>query len=72
MSAGLGFIIMAEVMVAMFVVWGFLHEDLFIRFEENMAAAFRKRFPRKKRAARKLRVVKNTRSARRGPDRSAA
>ena len=72
MSAALGFIIMAEVLVAMFVLWGFLHEELFLRFEENMAAALRRRFPRKKRAARRLRVVKNSRSARRGPDRSAA
>ena len=72
MSAGLGFVVLCEVAVALFVIWGFLHEDLFIAFEAKAAALLRARFSRKRRAARKLRVIVGRRSGKKGPDCSAA
>ena len=71
MSTQLGIIILAEVALSLFIIWGFLHEDIFIRFEDRVCRAVSRRFSRKRRAARRLRVV-GGRSARKGPDRSAA
>ena len=71
MTAELGMIIMAEVAFALFVIWGFLHEDRFIRFEEKLGKVIRRLFFRRKRAVRKLRVIRG-RVAQKGPGRSAA
>ena len=71
MTAELGDIILAEVAFALFVIWGFLHEDRFIRFEEMLGKIVRRLFFRRKRAVKKLRVIRG-RVAQKGPGRSAA
>ena len=71
MTAELGYIILAEVVFALFVIWGFLHEDRFIRFEEKLGKVIRRLFFRRKRAVKKLRVIRG-RVAQKGPGRSAA
>ncbi|MBQ6021507.1 MAG: hypothetical protein IJL25_01120 [Clostridia bacterium] len=71
MTAELGYIILAEVVFALFVIWGFLHEDRFIRFEEMLGKIVRRLFFRRKRAVKKLRVIRG-RVAQKGPGRSAA
>ena len=71
MTAELGYIILAEVAFALFVIWGFLHEDRFIRFEEMLGKIVRRLFFRRKRAVKKLRVIRG-RVAQKGPGRSAA
>ena len=71
MTAEMGYIILAELALALFVIWGFLHEERFIKFEAKLGRALRTLFSRKKRAARKLRVIRG-RATRRDPDRSAA
>ena len=71
MTAELGYIILAEVVFALFVIWGFLHEDRFIRFEEMLGKIVRRLFFRRKRAVKKLRVIRG-RVAQTGPGRSAA
>ena len=71
MTAELGYIILAEVVFALFVIWGFLHEDRFLRFEEKLGKIVRRLFFRRKRAVKKLRVIRG-RVAQKGPGRSAA
>ena len=71
MTAELGYIILAEVVFALFVIWGLLHEDRFIRFEEMLGKIVRRLFFRRKRAVKKLRVIRG-RVAQKGPGRSAA
>ena len=36
------FAFVAEILVAMFIIWGFLHEDRFISFERRLWAQLRK------------------------------
>ena len=71
MTAELGYIILAEVAFALFVIWGFLHEDRFLRFEEMLGKIVRRLFFRSERAGKKLRVIRG-RVAQKGPGRSAA
>ena len=55
MSTVIGLIILAEALLGLFIVWGFMHEDRFIRFEQKIAA----KHSRAKRLgrAKRLRVV---------------
>ena len=39
MDTALSVIILCEVLVTLFVVWGFLHEQSFVRFEHAIARA---------------------------------
>lgn len=73
MSTAVGMVILAQVMVALFVIWGFLHEDLFIRFENSVSRALRvKRTQRlKAKSAKRLKVVVD-RSTQNAPDYTAA
>ena len=71
MTADIGMIIMAEVAFALFVIWGFLHEDRFIRFEAKLGKILRSLFSRRKRTIKKLRVIRGS-AARKGPGRTAA
>ena len=61
MTAGFALIIFAETVFALFVIWGFMHEDLFIRFERRMFKRIA-RIKAQRRAAKRLRVVKNVRA----------
>ena len=71
MSTTVGLIILAEALVALFIIWGFMHEDRFIRFENRLIESFRLRPMSKKKAASRLRVVvDNTKKA--DPDYTAA
>lgn len=71
MSTAVGLIILAEALVALFIIWGFMHEDRFIRFERRIAESFSRRPVSKKSAAKRLRlVVDNTKKA--DPDYTAA
>lgn len=36
------FAFVAEILIAMFIIWGFLHEDRFIAFERRVLAQIRK------------------------------
>ena len=69
MSIPLTFTILAELALTAFIVWGFFHEDRFIRFERRIGARIKKVF-RKKKTRRPLRAVPGCRSPR--PDTSAA
>ena len=42
MSSIFLWLFVAEIMLAMFVVWGFVHEDRFIAFEKRVASLIRK------------------------------
>ncbi len=63
MTASFALIIFAETLVALFVIWGFMHEEKFIRFERRVSARIARirRARAKKRAAARLRVVKGSR-----------
>ena len=37
MSTAIGLIILAEALLSLFIVWGFMHEDRFIRFEQRLS-----------------------------------
>ena len=59
MSTAIGIIILAEVVLTLFTVWGLMNEKRFIRFEQNVAAAVRiglRRLRRKTAAAQHRRV----------------
>ncbi len=53
MDTALSVMILCEVMVTLFVVWGFLHEQSFVRFEHAIARAVSK----------KLRAIRRSRTA---------
>lgn len=36
------FAFVAEILIAMFIIWGFLHEDRFIAFERRLFGRIRK------------------------------
>ena len=57
MSIGVSLIMLAELLLAGFVVWGFMHEDRFIAFEKRLAKRFASRASVKKKAAKRLRIV---------------
>ena len=48
MSTTLSLIILGEVLLALFIVWGFLHEDRFVAFEDKIIFAILKKIRRKK------------------------
>ncbi len=39
MSTTISFIILAEVLLTLFVVWGFTHEERFVKFEDKIILA---------------------------------
>ena len=47
-STGLAIIIFFEIIFALFIVWGFMHEDRFIAFENRIIAKIKKRIEQKK------------------------
>ena len=49
MATSTAIIIIAEALLALFVVWGFMHEDVFIRFEKRIGNTFRRWIRIKKR-----------------------
>lgn len=49
MSTTLAVIIVLEVAILVFVVWGFIHEDKFIAFEDKILYKIRKKIKEKKR-----------------------
>lgn len=44
----LSVVIFLEVLFTLFIVWGFMHEDKFIAFEDKIIAKVKKRFDKKK------------------------
>ena len=46
METWLALVIFAELVMMLFIIWGFMHEDLFIKFEHNAWIKI-KRFVRK-------------------------
>lgn len=50
MSTTISFIILAEVLLTLFVVWGFMHEEKFVQFEDKIIFSIL-RFIRSKKAA---------------------
>ncbi|MBQ7638955.1 MAG: hypothetical protein IJS90_08650 [Clostridia bacterium] len=54
MNTALGLVIMAQLALTMFIIWGYMHEDLFVALENRM---FARRVSR--RAAKKLRLIVN-------------
>ena len=70
MSTGIGLIILAQALLALFVIWGFMHEDRFIRFERRLAEK-RAATRRTKKSRAKLRLVVD-RAAQEHPDFTAA
>ncbi len=71
MNTAVGLIILAEALFALFIIWGFMHEDRFIRFENRISEAYRSRKARRSGRAKHLRLVVD-RSAKEDPDFSAA
>ena len=71
MSITIGCIILAELLVSGFIVWGFMHEELFIRFENRLLSKYARRPYRVKRAAKRMRVIVG-RTHETGPDYTAA
>ncbi len=69
MSISVSLIMLAELLLAGFVVWGFMHEDRFIAFEQRLAGVFARRASVKKKAAKRLRIVPKDVC---GPDTTAA
>ena len=55
MSISLAIVILAEFALTVFIVWGFFHEDRFVRFEHRVGMKLRRLFRRKN--ARPLRAV---------------
>ncbi len=55
MSIMVAFLIALEAAAAVFVIWGFLHEERFIAFETRIAKAFGRRPVNKKKASKRLR-----------------
>lgn len=49
MATSTAIIILAEALLCLFVVWGFLHEDRFIRFEKRIEDYIHRRIRIKKR-----------------------
>lgn len=43
MYIGLSIIILLEVLFTLFIVWGFMHEELFVAFEDKIIFAVIKR-----------------------------
>lgn len=62
MSTAFGIIILAQVLLSLFVIWGFCHEDKFLRLEAKIALYFSHRNRRKQKAAKKLRLVADLRN----------
>jgi len=52
MNTGLGLIIMAEVAVTLFLIWGFAHEEIFVALESKVLSKFIS-----KRAKSRLRLI---------------
>lgn len=48
MSTTLSFIILAEVVLTLFVVWGFMHEERFVKFEDKIIFGILRAIRRKK------------------------
>ena len=71
MSTMIGCIILAEALLAMFIVWGFMHEDRFIRFEHRIAEVFKNKRARRTGRAKHLRLIVD-RTKKEDPDYSAA
>lgn len=42
MSITISFIVIFELIILAFIVWGFLHEELFVDFEDKIVAKVRK------------------------------
>ena len=55
MSISLAMIILAEFALTVFIVWGFFHEDRFVRFEHRIGMKIKRAFRRKN--ARPLRAI---------------
>lgn len=51
MSTTLSFIILAEVLLTLFVAWGFMHEELFVKLEDKIIIAVIKAVKGKKYAS---------------------
>ena len=51
MTTTISFIILAEVLLTLFVVWGFMHEDRFVAFEDKIIFAILRSIRNKKNAA---------------------
>ena len=58
MNTGLAFIILGEVALFLFIVYGLLHEDRFIAFEDKMIEAMRHNREVKRRARETARLRK--------------
>lgn len=48
MSTTLSIIILAEVLFTLFIVWGFLHEERFVAFEDKIIFAVLKKIRKRK------------------------
>lgn len=48
MSTTLSFIILSEVLFTLFIVWGFMHEDLFVKFEDKIIVSIIRSVKRKR------------------------
>ena len=71
MSTVNALIILGETLVVMFIIWGFMHEDRFIRFENRIAEKFRSRRSKRASRAKRLHLVVD-RTKKDDPDYSAA
>ena len=41
METWLSFVILGEVLITLFILWGFMHEGKFIKFEDRVIYAFK-------------------------------
>lgn len=56
MSVSLSIVILCEVLSTLFIVWGFMHEDKFIQFEDNLKFVIKRKFKKAKRFCKAVKV----------------
>ena len=71
MSTAIGLVILAEALLGLFIIWGFMHEDRFIRFENRIAERYKNKRAKRSSRAKHLRLVVD-RTKKEDPDFSAA
>lgn len=69
MNTGVAFIILAEVALFLFLVYGFLHEEKFIAFEDRVIAVIKHNIKLRKQRKAELRRRKINAKARYTPER---